>query len=252
MEFVDELKEYLRITYRKTYEDHCKMLKDMKVKPDSFEEFIENVFRQRINCGGYAFEMDTCIFLQGLSFEEALSSLLEQIPYIRLLGNTELLEDEYIVKYRTAENGIGHHFIKIKDGLVTEKNEASEVKKFDGWVEVLQNRPEAVFAVKKEHDRKFDGGFIYLEKGKDFDDVVTEAYKNRQNHFEYHCQTYSFKKDENGIYIYSGSYKIGDLLVEGNECIAVIEDGFEDYVSNTKTNYHVGREERRQDDENER
>lgn len=247
MEFVGKLKEHLRNEYQKSYENYCEMMKGFKLNPDSYEEYIEKVFRKRINCGGYAFEIDSCIFLQGLSFEQAVSSLLEQIPFIRLLGNTELLEDEYIVKYRTAKNGIGHHFVKLKDGKITEKDTDSEIRNFEEWVDVLKNRPEAIFAVKKNHDRKLDGNFIYLKDGKDFDETVLTAYQEKQNHFEYHCHSYSFKKDSSGFYIYSNSLKIADLLIEDNECIAIINDGMEDYISNTKTNYTIGKEEPREE-----
>ena len=92
MEFVEELKENIRKTYQKSYDDYCQMIEDLKVVPKPFENFIEEVFNQRINCGGYALEIDSCIFLQGLSFDRAVSSLLEQLPFIRLLGNTELLK----------------------------------------------------------------------------------------------------------------------------------------------------------------
>lgn len=226
MEFVDELKEYLRKIYQKSYEDYCKMLEDLKLVPKPFEEFIEELFNQRINCGGYALEIDSCIFLHGISFERAVSSLLEQMPFIRLLGNTNLLEDEYIVKYRSAEDGLGHHFVKIKDGIVTEKGAVSEIREFEEWVDVLKDRPEATFAVKKNHDRMFDGKLIYLKDGKDFDDVVNEAYQNRQNHFQYHCQNYSFKK-----------------------CVPIIQKGLEDYISNTKTEYCIRKNEMRQPSE---
>ena len=239
MDFVEELKKELREDYKESYINYCEAYESLKLEAEGYEEYIEDVFRKRINCGGYALEIDACVFKHKISFEQAVSSLLDQIPFIRLLGNTKLKDDEYIVKYRTGD-GFGHHFIKIKDGIATEKDAISEVRDFKGWPENLAKEPEATFAVKKEHDIHLEDKNIIVENGKDFDDMINEAYNNKQNNFEYHCQNYSFKKDDNAIYIYSGELKVGELLIVENECVSVIEEGFEDYISNTKTNYSIG------------
>ncbi len=251
-DFVNELKEYLDESCKRTYKDYSEMSLGLKLTPMPYEEYLERDFNQRINCGGYALELDACVFKHNISFEKAVSSLLEQVSFIRLLGNTKLQDDEYIVKYRTGDD-FGHHFIKIKDGVATEKDAASEVRAFEDWPENLQNVPEAVFAVKKDHDFQLGYKNINLDNGKDFDDMVNEAYNNKQNNFEYHCQNYSFKKDENNIYIYSEINneltRVGELLIEEGECIYVIEEGYEDYISNTKTNYIVGKKENKKEND---
>lgn len=37
-------------------------------------------------------------------------------------------------------------------------------------------------------------------------------------------------------------YLIKKLIVDGDDCLAIVGDGFEDCVSNTKTNYSVGKD----------
>ena len=54
----------------------------------------------KINCGGYALEVYGRIIPRRNYFDKSVSNLLDFFPFIRLLGNTELLDDEYIVKYR--------------------------------------------------------------------------------------------------------------------------------------------------------
>ena len=245
MDFVKDLKDYLRKSYKQRYEEYSEMSRGLKLEPEPYETYIERIFNQEINCGGYALEIDACVFKFDIPFENAVTSLLEEVSFIRLLGNTPLGDDEYIVKYRAGEK-LGHHFVKIRDGIATEKNACSEVRKFTDWADSLKDCPEAVFAVKKEHDIQLRRNDIVLDEGKDFDDIINEAYKNKQNNFTYHCQNYSLKKDNksNSIYIYSDNREVGELLIEGEECISVINDGFKDYVSNTKTNYSIGKEEK--------
>lgn len=238
MDFIETLKAYLKEAYKASYERAKEINEELHKPVEPYEDYIQNVFNNRINCGGYALEADTCVFSGAIPFECAVSEILRNFPHVRLLGNTKLKDDEYIVKYRASGKG-GHHFIKIKDGVATEKNECHEIRNFSGWPEGLENAPEAVFAVKKEHDILLEMSVVSIRKGLDFSGTVAEAYKQKQENFEYHCQSYQFKKDNKtgDIYIVSGRKKVADVLVEGDECIAMIREGYEDYVSNTKTNY---------------
>ena len=61
---------------------------------------VEEDFNFYINCGGYAFEIDTCIFPGKNDFEKSVSSILELFPFVRLVGDSQLKEDEYLVLYR--------------------------------------------------------------------------------------------------------------------------------------------------------
>ena len=113
-------------------------------------------FNDRINCGGYALRIDRCIFPTGNhTFGATISSLLEQFPFIRLLGNTQLDKDEYLVLYRAGTNGEGHHFIRIdSDGIVREKDGPGEPRVFEHWADSLEECEQAIFAVKKDCEKR--------------------------------------------------------------------------------------------------
>lgn len=207
-----------------------------KLKEKSNDIDIETLFNQRINCGGYALKVDACIFSKNGSFEKAVSSILDTFPFVRLLGDSNLQDDEYLVLYRKGENK-GHHFIRIEDdGTVTEKYEANSPQKFTSWGN-LSNSSEAVFAVKKEHDIDFPRGSIMLpqETSMDFEETVINAIKNKQNSFSYHNHNYSFKKtDDDFIYIFSNSTLIAKMLLDDKSFDIEIEPEKKDFVSNTK------------------
>lgn len=241
MDFISLLKEKYKDDYRHSYEHDVEICKNTGCSPESFEEYLEGVINQRINCGGYAFEIDCCIFKGKLDFERTVSAILEALPFARLLGNTNLEPDEYIVKYR-ATPSFGHHFIKIQDGKATEKHEAGPVQDFTDWPEGFENLPEATFAVKKEHSIFAERWSLLIDSGKNFDDTVDIAYKNQQDTFSYHSHNYSFKRNSatGKSYIYSDRLRVAEFVVEDDECIAIIRNGYEEFVSNTKTDYHVG------------
>lgn len=241
MDFVSILREKIKAECKDRYDEYVEFFESLGFKADTFEEHIESAFNREINCGGYALEVDLAIFRGNVDFERTVSTLLEKFPFIRLLGNTPLGADEYIVKYRTTPGG--HHFVKIKDGRATEKNAIEPIQDFTGWAEVLKDQPEAVFAVKREHEIfGYDQTTLMIKEGKDFDDTVSEAYQKQENTFFYHSQPYSFKKEvkTGNLYIYSNGLQVARLIAEDGECIALINEGFEDYVSNTKTGYDVG------------
>ena len=88
---------------------------------------------------------------------------------------------------------------------------------------------------------------FFLINGKDFEETTREAYENKQNSFCYHCQDYFYKQDPQtkSIYIYSRingeMIRVGTVKIDGDKCIPTIDEGYEDYVSNTKTNYTIGK-----------
>ena len=104
------------------------------------------------NCGGYALEIPICIWpVPNYTFEEKVLRIMNLYPFVRLLSNSKLKENEYIVIYRAKGNG--HHFIKINNhSEVLEKESAKLPQKFTGWG-ALQNAPQAVFAVLKQNYR---------------------------------------------------------------------------------------------------
>ena len=117
-----------------------------------------------MNCGGFALEMFACLFLKSNNIEEATANILEQFPFVRVLGEEGLHEDEYRVIYRCNENG-GHHFVKVgKNDIIIEKDGSGPVREFTEWPESLKDAPEIEFAVNRDHDiepRDKDGERIY-------------------------------------------------------------------------------------------
>ncbi len=202
------------------------------------EEDSQIRFNQSINCGGYALKIDTGVFPSKGDFEAKVSSILESFPFVRLLGDTKLQEDEYLVLYRAKEDG-GHHFIRIEDdGTVMEKDGADPIQQFKDW-KTLKDAPEAVFAVKKEHEMnyfKLRGSIIIPTKdAKNFEKTVWSAMQNRQNTFEYHNHTYSLKKaGEETVYICSGDEIVAEMMTDGEEYDIEIRKGKRAFISNTQ------------------
>lgn len=202
------------------------------------EEDTQYLFNQAINCGGYALKIDTCVFPNKGDFETKVSSILESFPFVRLLGDTKLQKDEYLVLYRAGKKG-GHHFIRIEDdGTVMEKDGADPIQKFRDW-KTLKDAPEAVFAVKKEHEMnwfKTKGSIVVpTETSKNFEETVWTAIQNRQNSFEYHNHSYSLKKaGEETIYICSGDEIVAEMMTDGEEYDIEIREGKRTFISNTQ------------------
>lgn len=207
------------------------------------EKDVEYLFNSYINCGGYALKVDTCVFPSRCEFEKSVSSILEIFQFVRLLGNTKLGQDEYLVLYRSSEKG-GHHFIRIEDdGTVVEKNDCKAPQKFQGWGN-LAGCPEAVFAVKKDHEMNYfkEKGNIFLptDTAMNFGETVWKAIQNRQNTFEYHNHSYTLKKaGEETIYICSNSEVIAEIITDGKEYDIDIRSGKKAYVSNTQPNIPI-------------
>lgn len=200
-------------------------------------------FNDRINCGGYAFEIDACFFPNGEGFSNYISSILDTFDFIRLLGDEPLHDDEYLVFYRFIDyeenegHNHGHHFVKVEDdGLVVEKFGSRDPAIFDGWVERYQDSPEAVFAVKKNHNHYFDSrsSLTKFKDGLDFEQAVSKAIIEKQNEFSYHSHNYRLKKKQNEevVAIDQNGEIVANILTNGYETTVEVVDGKEDYVEN--------------------
>ena len=200
---------------------------------------VEEDFNFYINCGGYAFEIDTCIFPGKNDFEKSVSSILELFPFVRLVGDSQLKEDEYLVLYRCSKKG--HHFIKqANDGTFLEKEGSNPPKKFEGWSEIFENSLEAAFAVKKDHEMEYFDKYrsivIPIENSKNFEETVIHAIKNMQNIFEYHNHIYSLKKsDGERIYVCSNGKIVAQVLRDEKDYDIEIDEQSKSYISNTKS-----------------
>lgn len=207
---------------------------------ERLKEDTERWFDDRINCGGYALELDTCVFNHSKDFECAVSELLNKVSFVRLLGDTQLKDEEYLVIWKVHEGG-GHHFIKVQeDGTVIEKDGNGPIQKFSGWSKTLNGCPEAVFAVKKEHDmhvNEDEYSFITIDgiDGLNFEQTAQSAIQAKENSFEYHNHSYYFKKDDDGsVYICSEGRIVADAFIEENQCLVDILESEKRYVSNTQ------------------
>ena len=202
-------------------------------------------FHDRINCGGYALEIDNCFFPNGERFSNYVSSLLNKFNFIRLLGDEPLHDDEYLVFYRFIDfeknkgENHGHHFVKVeKDGTVVEKFGAGRPMIFNGWDERYKDSPEVVFAVKENHDHYFDsrGELTEFRNGLDFEETVSKAIIEKNNSFSYHSHNYKLKINKNGevIIVDKNDNKVAEVLTDGEETAVQIIDGKEDYVENLR------------------
>ncbi len=202
------------------------------------EEKTAYYFNQAINCGGYAFKIDQCIFpTYQDNFGKTVSSLLENFPFVRLLGESRLEDDEYLVFYRSTHGKcVGHHFVRVDDdGVVREKCECNTPKVFEDWGG-LDDCPEAVFAVKKDHPM-----FGYdLEKvnhnntGMDFGESVAASMKNRKNSFSYHGHDYRLKRsnDEEIFVVTPEGEKVAYVVADEEDCLVDIIENKKEYVEN--------------------
>lgn len=200
-------------------------------------------FNDRINCGGYALEIDACLFPNGENFSNYISSILDNFDFIRLLGDEPLHDDEYLVFYRFIDyeenegKNEGHHFVKVEDdGTVVEKFSAGKPMIFTEWHERYQNSPEVVFAVKKNHEHYFDSrkSLTEFKGGLDFEQTISKAIHEKQNEFSYHSHTYRLKKKQNEevVAIDQKGEIVAEILTDGYETTVEILEDKEDYVEN--------------------
>lgn len=242
--FPEDIKDALELLEMKNWPNREQLKNEVNRR-------AEYLFNFKMNCGGYALKVETCIFGGGYygnkSKEEYLdrnvSQLLETFPFIRLLGDTELEEDEYVVEYRADKNS-GHHFIRIdQDGLIRDKNECHPPRIIEDiskqevvWGENLSNCPYAIFAVKEEHDYHFIEHNLFLREGKNFEEFVIETLQNEKDEFSYHNHSYQIKTNAGGdIEIYSNDEKVATIIADESGTIVIEEDEKEDYISNTKS-----------------
>lgn len=104
-----------------------------------------------MNCGGFALEMFVCLFPGSDSIEDATKNILQLFPFVRKYEGGDLSGEEYLVLFRYAEGGKGHHFVKLDDGVALEKDGCGPVKEFSGWADSLEDAPEVAFAVNRLH-----------------------------------------------------------------------------------------------------
>lgn len=225
------------------------------------DEKVQYCFNDSINCGGYAFKIDQCFFVHTLNEQNegrkvvkedarVISSYLEKFPFIRLLGDTKLEDDEYMVIYRTVPGHAceGRHFIRVeKDGTITEKDGNGPIRKFEKWAPVFQSENdivEIIFAVKDKHQM-----FGYTSEdvndnynGKNFEQTVEQAIKEKRNVLLYHCKEYSLKKNKEGNIVVCSAEGRKDVVVadvlldngedENMECVTVIREGYKEMIEN--------------------
>ena len=258
MGFEDRLFEIVRkkadIKRRRFILKHGSSIKEDQFLRNAYREIYEPVtknairgFTKRINCGGYALEIDGCFFPNGDTLSGYVSAILDRYKFIRLLGDTPLQDDEYLVFYRFQDcegkndRNDGHHFIKVNDdGLVVEKCGAEVPQIFEGWHYSYEESPEVTFAVKKSHNSEFDyeleGLFHWLEieKGLDFEGSVLRSILQKSNEFEYHNHSFRLKKStEEELFVTDDKGEIvADVLVEGEDIVVEIREGKEEYVEN--------------------
>ena len=253
---IDYIKKYLKNLGfdldMEEYEKTKRVLENCAKKDDI--EGIENYMKQCQNCGGYALQIPVCIFSGcNYTFEEQVLRITELYPFVRLLSDTKLKENEYLVKFRSGKTG--HHFMRIdKSGNTTDKCECNLPGKFEGWG-TLEDAPEAVFAVVKQEYRNekikdlpqcnrdmFLDEDAYYEIEEDgyrdirkikaskpitFRDKLQEAYNNRNSSFLYQGKTFYLKINKNDselINICDDSEVLGELCTDGNEFIIELND----------------------------
>ena len=83
---------------------------------------LEHYMNQCQNCGGYALQIPICIFSgNDYTFEEQVLRITELYPFVRLLSDSELKNEEYKVIFRAGKTG--HHFIRIVEKLLKPSNQ---------------------------------------------------------------------------------------------------------------------------------
>lgn len=110
-----------------------------------------------------ALQIPICIFSgDNYTFEEQILRIITLYPFVRLLSDTELKEEEYVVIFRLGKSG--HHFIRIdENGNATDKDE------------------DAYYTIEED-------GYRDIEKKKatkpiTFSEVLQDAYNNKNSSF---------------------------------------------------------------------
>lgn len=211
---------------------------------------VEFFFNRGMNCGGYALRVNTCIFGGAYKKRDAMecldrnvTSLLEKFPFIRLLGDTDLGDDEYIVIYRTNSDG-GHHFVRIdSDGIIRDKNECYSPRVIEDltdekkvWGRYLKDCPSAIFAVNVNHDIHSERYSYVLGDGLSFEKVTLENMGLGNSSYDYHNHNYTIADDEEGNrYVYSNGERVATIMSDESGTIVVEEEEKREYISNTRS-----------------
>ena len=246
-----DLKEYVKkLGFDIDIEAYSKLKENIKYYTENKDiNGLENYMKQIQNCGGYALQIPICIFSgNNYTFEEQVLRITELYPFVRLLSDTELKEDEYVVIFRSGKTG--HHFIRIdENGNATEKNECNLPRNFQGWG-TLEHDSEAVFAVVKQEYRPEEmkklpqcnrdmfldqdayyqieeDGYKDIIKKKavnpiTFSDRLKAAYISKTSSFIYRGKTFYLKINKNDseiIYICDDTEILGEFYTDGNEFI---------------------------------
>ena len=238
-QYLQTINHYTQLFSNNPYEENLG-----KKLEEAIDKSATYFFNQQINCGGYALKIDQCVYptYQG-NIEVSVSSILEKFPFVRILGNTKLEKDEYLVIYRAPEGkNTGHHFIRVDtDGTVREKDGNGEPRIFCGWPDNLKDANEVLFAVKKQHKMfGYDHTEVNENTGLDFETSFEEAFRHKQNSFSYHNQIFFLKKTHQGeiVIISEDGEIVADALAEGEEFAIEVRDekkrNVENLTSDTK------------------
>ena len=231
---------------------------------------LEHYMNQCQNCGGYALQIPICIFSgNDYTFEEQVLRITELYPFVRLLSDSELKNEESKVMFRAGKTG--HHFIRIvENGEAIEKCESNLPRKFQGWG-TLEDDPEAVFAVLKQEYRSneikklpqctrdmfLNEEAYYATEENDYTDIIKkkatkpitfkdrlqEAYNNRQSSFKYRDKTFYMKvnkKDSELIYICNDNEILGELCTDGTDFIIELDTKKQNQIFGFKPSIHNG------------
>lgn len=231
---------------RKMLEHYMQLLSDNpygenihKKLEDIIKEEACRFFNKRINCGGYALKIDQWFYpTEQSNFSKSVSSILEKFPFVRLLGDKLLEDDEYLVIYRAPKGeNTGHHFIRVdSDAIVREKNGDEEPRIFKDWGN-LKDCEEALFAVKKEHKMfGYNSEEInYNHEGLDFNESVAKAISEQQNLFSYHNHSFCLKKSkqEEVFVTTTDGHIVAYVVADKDDCLVEVIESEKKYVENT-------------------
>lgn len=225
-------KHYLQLLSEDSYEDllHRKFEKEVST-------LVNILFNDTINCGGYSLKIDTTVYpYYYKDFSKCVSAILYKFPFVKLLGEEKLKDDEYLVLYRSNKENTGHHFVRVDDdGRVTEKEGKEEPQIFAGWRN-LESCQEAIFAVKKEHTMFGYDNFDVNDKNINafnFEESIINAINNKNNSFEYHGHEYVLKKySDIEILVVSNKMIVANVITDGEEYLIETVEEKNDYIEN--------------------
>ena len=212
---------------KKYYLDYLDKIFPLKVSDSQYNRALESKIDSEVNNvlndGSFALEIDTLILPFGYSdLNKSVSCILNNFPFVRLLGNTKLKSSEYLVFYRTDKTGNKHHFVKVDSNHeVVEKNGESPVQYFEGWDEKLDSQI-VVFAVKKKH-KNFGYHFmnikIYPDNDLNFKESLAQALKYKQDFFMYRGRSFNISKENDYIKIIYNDNHIANAYYEDENLI---------------------------------